>query len=255
MNRMMLWSIAALAAALLTGAAGLRGCESPPAFFDDMDGFNTQLWHKADGWANLPGFGSGWRADHVEFTDGIMRLRLDDQPCPAGCSGRPYASGEYRTNQDYSYGRVEGRLRAAKGSGLVTSLFTYTGPSDGKPHDEIDIEILGKDTTRMQANYFTNGVGGHEGWIDLGFDAAEDFHTYAFEWLPTGIKWHVDDVLVYEVNGSHGPLPSTPGKIMMNFWPGDGLDAWCGPFTYRGLPLYAEYDWIRYTPFQSVSSP
>ena len=31
-------------------------------------------------------------------------------------------------------------------------------------------------------NYFRNGVGGHEKMIDLGFDASDDFHTYAFEW-------------------------------------------------------------------------
>lgn len=43
---------------------------------------------------------------------------------------------------------------------------------------EIDIEVLGKDTTKVQFNYYTNGVGNHEYMYDLGFDASEGFHTY-----------------------------------------------------------------------------
>ncbi|GAB4108896.1 MAG: hypothetical protein OHK0022_61150 [Roseiflexaceae bacterium] len=116
-----------------------------------------------------------------------------------------------------------------------------------RPWDEIDIEILGKDTTKMQTNYYTNGVGGHETMIDLGFDAALDFHTYAFEWTPTSIKWYVDGVLVHSENGSRGPLPTHAGKLMMNIWPGIGVDSWLGPFNYSG-PLSQQVDWVRYTP-------
>jgi endo-1,3-1,4-beta-glycanase ExoK len=225
-----------------------------PALLDNMNDYNTALWHKADGWWNGLPFWNGWRADHVEFSSGIMSLRLDDQPCPSGCSGQPYASGEYRTNNFYRFGRVEGRFKAAKGDGVVSSLFIYTGSSDGNPHDEIDIEILGKDTTKMQVNYFTNGVGGHETLIDLGFDASFDFHTYAFEWSPTTIKWYVDGNLVHTEDGSSGPLPTTPGRIMMNLWPGTGVDDWLGPFTYT-TPIYAYYDWIKYAPLECVYLP
>lgn len=40
--------------------------------------------------------------------------------------------------------------------------------------DEIDVEVLGKDTTKVQFNYYTNGTGNHEYLYDLGFDASED---------------------------------------------------------------------------------
>ncbi|HEU4322325.1 MAG TPA: family 16 glycosylhydrolase [Roseiflexaceae bacterium] len=217
-------------------------------FFDDMNGFNTGLFHKADGWTNGNPFNVGWRADHVTFSNSTMTLTLDNRTCPSGCSNKPYASGEYRTNSNYGYGRYEGRFKAAKGSGTVAaSLFTYTGPSDNQPWDEIDIEILGKDTTKMQTNYYTNGVGGHETMINLGFDASQGFHTYAFEWTPTSIKWYVDGVLVHTENGSRGPLPTHASKLMMNLWPGVGVDSWLGPFNYSG-PLTAQFDWVRYTP-------
>jgi beta-glucanase (GH16 family) len=140
-------------------------------FFDGLDSYNSTRWFESNGWTNGNPFNVGWRADHVSFASSIMTLQLDNAGCPSGCSGKPYASGEYRTNDFYGYGKYETRLKAAKGSGLVTSFFTYAGPSDGLPHDEIDVEILGKDTTKMQVNYFVNDTGGHEQMIDLGFDA------------------------------------------------------------------------------------
>jgi endo-1,3-1,4-beta-glycanase ExoK len=216
-------------------------------FLDNLDSYNTSLWTKADGWTNGDPFNVGWRADHVNFSGGIMTLTLNNQPCPSGCSNRPYASGEYRTNNLYGYGLYEGRFKAAKGSGTVSSLFTYTGASDGQPWDEIDFEVLGKNTTQMQLNYFTNGVGGHETIINLGFDSSAGFHTYGFEYRPTYIKWFVDGVLVHTETGSRGPLPSHNMKLMVNFWPGIGVDGWLGPFTYTG-PLSAQYDWLKYTP-------
>jgi beta-glucanase (GH16 family) len=176
-----------------------------------------------------------------------MTLTLNNQPCPSGCSNRPYASGEYRTNNLYGYGLYEGRFKAAKGSGTVTSLFTYTGASDGQPWDEIDFEVLGKNTSQMQLNYFTNGVGGHETIINLGFDSSAAFHTYGFEYRSNYIKWFVDGVLVHTETGSRGPLPSHNMKLMVNFWPGIGVDGWLGPFTYTS-PLSAQYDWLKYTP-------
>ena len=34
-------------------------------------------------------------------------------------------------------------MKAIKNDGVVSSLFTYTGPSEDNPWDEIDVEILG----------------------------------------------------------------------------------------------------------------
>lgn len=67
------------------------------------------------------------------------------------------------------------------------------------PRQEIDIEFLGRDTTKMLVNVFYNP--GHEGTkleygyrgtpteISLGFDAAEDFHLYEINWQPEGVEW------------------------------------------------------------------
>jgi endo-1,3-1,4-beta-glycanase ExoK len=215
---------------------------------DDLDSFNTSLFSKSDGYTNGDPFNCGWRADHINFADGIMTITLDTQGCPSDCSNRPYASGEYRTNKNYGYGLFEARFKAAKASGVMSgSFFVYTGPSDNQPWDEVDVEILGKDTTKMQTNYYTNGKGGHETMINLGFDASEAFHTYAFEWTAVSIKWYVDGILVQTENGSRGALPTHHAKIMMNLWPGIGVNDWLGTFKYTS-PLDYQVDWVKYTP-------
>ncbi|XVV00920.1 beta-glucanase [Actinosynnema sp. CA-248983] len=220
------------------------------SFVDHFNGFDTSRWHKADGWSNGGMFNVGWRADHVWSNGGVTGINLDKATCPGGCSGKPYASGEIRSNDLYSYGRFEVRMMAVKRPGTVTSFFTYTGPSDNQPWDEIDIEILGKNTTQMQTNYFTNGVGGHEKIINLGFDAAAGYHTYAIEWWNRGtINWFVDGRLVHQENGSRGPLPTRPQRIMANLWPGTGVDDWLGPFVYPGTTLTARYDSVSYTKY------
>ncbi len=230
----------ALAALLALGLPGVVHALGG-TFFEPLDTYDSVRWQKADGWTNGAPFNCGWRADHVTMAGGGMTLTLDNSTCSAGCSGKPYASGEYRTRDVYGYGKFETRLKAAKGSGVVTGFFTY----NDNPWHEIDVEILGKDTTRLQTNYFTDGVGGHETVILLGFDAAADFHNYAIVWDPGSIKWYVDDVLVHTETGSRGPLPTVPGKIMVNLWPGIGVDGWLGPFSYTG-PLTAEFRWIQY---------
>lgn len=221
---------------------------------NNLSSHDWSNWYAADGWKNGSPFAVGWRADHVGFGAGQMTLFVNDSPCagnPALCSGEAYAGANYSSIDFYSYGRVEARFQAASGAGLVSSLFTYTGPSDGNPHDEIDIEILGQDTTKMQANYFVGGVGGHEHVIDLGFDAAAGLHTYAFEWRPDRIDWWVDDVLVYSVAAA--VLPATPGRIMMNLWAVDAsAEGWAG--HYDGSAATSVYDYVAYASLDELAT-
>jgi endo-1,3-1,4-beta-glycanase ExoK len=227
---------------LLSSAAALPVHALGGSFGDDLNSYDTTRWSKANGWTNGGAFNCGWRADHSTFSGGLMTLQLDNATCPSGCSGKPYASDEYRTNDVYSYGTYTVRMRAAKGSGIVSSFFIY----NGNPWDEIDIEFLGKDTTKMQTNYFVSGTGGHEALIDLGFDASAALHKYTIVWQQGSIQWYVDDVLVHTNTGSPTSMPQTAGQIMMNLWPGTGVDSWLGPFTYTG-PITAQYDSVQYT--------
>lgn len=202
-------------------------------------------WECADGWCNGSMFNVTWRKKNVTFNDGKMQLIIDNDKVPK--DGVPYSGGEFRSREFYGYGRYEVSMKAIKNDGVVSSFFTYTGPSDNNPWDEIDVEILGKDTTKVQFNYFTDSRGNHEHMHDLGFDASEDFHTYAFEWHKDKIVWFVDGV---EVHSATENIPVTESKIMMNAWCGKGVDGWLNAFDDSKMPLTAEYEWIRFTPFE-----
>ncbi len=84
-----------------------------------------------------------------------MTITLDNK----AFLGEPYSSGEYRTRGFYGYGCYEARFKPIKRAGVVTSFFTFAGPYDNGGngrHNEIDIEFVGKDTTTVQFNFWTN---------------------------------------------------------------------------------------------------
>lgn len=207
-------------------------------FWEPLTYYNADTWQKADGYSNGGVFNCTWRANNISFTsDGKMRLALTSP------SNNKFDGAEYRTKFQTGYGMYEVNMKPAKNTGIVSSFFTYTGPSDGTPWDEIDIEFLGKDTTKVQLNYYTNGVGGHEKIINLGFDASQGYHTYGFNWQQNSITWYVDGAAKYTATSN---IPTHPGKIMMNLWNGTGVDSWLG--AYNGAnPLYAYYDSVKYT--------
>ncbi len=218
---------------------------SPVTMFEDFRDGSSEYFIASDGWENGDPFDCGWYESNTTLDKGYLTLTIDKDH-----SGKyNYSGAEYRTNDFYHYGYYECSMQAIKNDGVVSSFFTYTGPSDDNPWDEIDIEILGKDTTKVQLNYYKDGQGGHEFMYDLGFDASEGFHTYGFDWQPDHITWYVDGK---EAHTMWGNMPSTPGKIMMNTWPGRGVDEWLN--RYNGnTPLTARYQWVTYS--SSVAPP
>lgn len=231
------WLIALCSSLILSVSLSVPAMAAT-VFWEPLTYHNAETWEKADGYSNGGMFNCTWRANNATFTsDGKLSLALTSS------SYNKFDGAEYRTKFKSGYGLYEVNMKPAKNVGIVSSFFTYTGPSDGTQWDEIDIEFLGKDTTKVQLNYFTNGVGGHEKVISLGFDASQSYHTYAFDWQPGSIKWYVDGVLKHTATSN---IPKTPGKIMMNIWNGTGVDSWLG--SYNGAnPLYANYDWVKYT--------
>ncbi len=204
----------------------------------DFSKGTTSAMFASDGWSNGSCFDCVWKAANAVIKDGVLNLTIDKDT-----SGQyNYSGAEYRSSDHYGYGYYETCMKAIKNDGVVSSFFTYTGPSENNPWDEIDIEILGKDTTKVQLNYYTNGVGNHEVMYDLGFDASEDFHTYGFDWQKDSITWYVDGKAVYTATTN---IPSTEGRIMMNVWPGTGVDEWLKPFDGT-TPLTAQYKWVTF---------
>ena len=204
--------------------------ENKIAIFQDsaIDGF----WARNDR-GNGPPFNCSFSNQNAVIENGILTLLLAK-------NGSGYVGAEYRSRAKFSYGYYSVSMKAAKCPGVISSFFTYTG----WPWDEIDIEFLGDDTTRVQFNYFIDGEGGHEYVYELSFDASEDFHEYGFDWQPDSITWYVDGVSVYQVTGN---MPSHAGNIMMNLWNvADSHSYWAGKFDDSELPVTAQYEWIGY---------
>lgn len=211
--------------------------DSSATMIADFRKGSSSYFIASDGWSNGSCFDCWWTKNNTNLSNGCLELTIDK-----GMNGYNYTGAEYRTNDFYSYGYYETSMKAIKNNGVVSSFFTYTGPSDNNPWDEIDIEILGKDTTKVQFNYYTNGVGNHEYMYDLGFDASQGYHTYGFDWQQNSITWYIDGVAVYTATSN---IPSTPGKIMMNVWPGTGVDDWLNAYDGK-TPLTASYEWVTY---------
>ncbi len=220
---------------------------------------DREVVFESDGFENGDVFNTWWDKDNVAYDNNIAELSISEMTekeqkwdeatedfvdCQAD-----YYGGEMRTSKYYGYGDYEVRMKPAKIAGTASTFFICTGPYDvnyetkePNPHDEIDIEFLGYDTTFVQFNYFVDGVGGHEYRYKLGFDASKEYHTYGFRWAEDHIVWFVDGKPVYKVKASSkSPMPSTPGRIIANYWTGtEKSEGWMKEFKndYSGKAQY-----------------
>ena len=266
-------SALAMAASLAAGTALLAGCgpdgetenltDKPLApttviadwskgeISDDIFASGSQGW----GWGNGGVFNTWWSADCVTYGEKTAKLTIKPNTDPENEDAEKYdyLGGEMRTYGYYGYGDYQVRMKPAKKDGTASTFFVCTGEYDlnpitneKNPWDEIDIEFLGQDTTKVQFNYFVNGVGGHEYMYDLGFDASEEFHNYGFRWAEDYITWFVDDKPVYRVEASEGkPMPAASGRILTNYWCGtDEAKGWMGSYSNPG-DEGPEYEWIK----------
>jgi beta-glucanase (GH16 family) len=163
---------------------------------------------------------------------------------------REYTAGNIATKDvpeaHYLYGRFETVMKPAKGAGTLTAFFLYRFD----PWQEIDAEFVGRDTRKLLINVFYNpgdegdlynyGYRGTPVLVDLGFDASEDFHTYAIEWDPDEIRWFVDGEVVHRRRaGSPTPIPHLPMRFHANLWPTCSEEL-AGALDVSALPSTAE---------------
>jgi GR25 family glycosyltransferase involved in LPS biosynthesis len=140
-------------------------------------------------------------------------------------SVRQFTSAAIASRESYLYGSFSAELRPANVPGLITGVFLHRNG----PRQEIDIEFLGKDTTKMLVNVYYNpgpdgtrleyGYRGTPTQVHLGFDAAEGFHSYEIEWHRDAIRWRVDGEMVYErLQWNPTPIPDRPLEFNVNLW-------------------------------------
>jgi endo-1,3-1,4-beta-glycanase ExoK len=229
--------------ATLGGAGPLAAQDgaSGTSFVEEFDRLDTARWYISDGWNNGKHQNCTWSKDQVSVENGRLLLSFD-----AKHSGeRQYACGEVQTVKRYGYGTYEVRMKTATGAGLNSAFFTYIGPTDKKPHDEIDFEVLGKDASRVQLNQYIAGKGGNEKLVPVPGGADKGFNDYAFVWQKQSLRYYVNGALVHEVTDPK-KLPNHAQKIFLSLWGTDTLSDWMGRFAFSG-PTRVEVERLAFT--------
>lgn len=173
---------------------------------------------------------------------------------PSSALAKAYKGGELFSSQAYLHGRMEVRMRMARGSGILSTFFTYKDGSEieGTFWEEIDIEVFGKDNaTSWQTNIIT-GVGTRttsEGVHTHPTSLADDYHTYVLEWTPEYVSWTLDGVEVRKTTGGQVGDLTNAQSLRFNLWAAN-IESWVGPFDTGALPAYQFVNWIKFYRYE-----
>ncbi|GAA2971875.1 discoidin domain-containing protein [Streptomyces enissocaesilis] len=267
-----------------TGGAPVTPPPLPPDPADPprivwQDEFNTPAGTKPDPakWTADPGTGPNNELEYYTNHDNasmdgtghlVMEARKQATPgtsCPTdpltGSGTCQYTSARMNTGNkfEFTYGRVEARIKVPKGNGLWPAFWMMGADFlDGRPwpyNGEVDImEVLGKD---VKTSYSTvhapayNGAGGIGAPYKLpgDVDYSDDFHVWAAHWDSKGIVYSLDGRTVLtldkaQIEQTRGPwVFDHPFYLILNLAVGGD---WPGP-TDASTPFPAKMlvDYVR----------
>lgn len=125
-----------------------------------------------------------------------------------------------QSNWYIMFGKVEFTLKAAPGTGIVSSAVLQ---SDNL--DEIDWEWLGSKNNQVQTNYFGKGDTSSysRGAFHDNAGSHDDFHTFSVDWTSQQIVWAIDGKTVRVLTpetAEADKYPQTPMMIKVGVWAG-----------------------------------
>ncbi|WEZ85291.1 glycoside hydrolase family 16 protein (plasmid) [Rhizobium sp. 32-5/1] len=238
---MSLATVLVFSATLQVPAFATDAAQSGTSFVENFDKIDQEVWYISDGWDNGGHQNCTWSKTQATVQNGLLELTYEQRKA----GKRDYVCGEIQTRKRFGFGTYEARIKTAEGSGLNSAFFTYIGPTDKKPHDEIDFEVLGKDSGKVQVNQYVSGKGGNEKLVDVGGDASAGFNDYAFVWQQGRLRYYLNGVLVQDVTDP-AKIPVNAQKIFFSLWGTDTLSGWMGKFDYKG-PATMQIDRIAFT--------
>jgi endo-1,3-1,4-beta-glycanase ExoK len=228
----------------MTGAAVLWICAAPvlgqdgAGFVEEFDRLDRDRWFISDGWRNGDHQSCDWTAGAVTLEDGVLRVTLD-QTADGGL-----ICGEVQSRGRFGFGTIEARVRVPYAPGTNANVFTFIGPPQGLPHDEIDFEFIAPRGPSLQTNTYVGGVGGREqihqvpaedAWLDL-----------AVVWEPGRLRWFMDGMLIREETGEAVP-GGEEHKLYLSIWSTATLTDWLGTLEWSE-PLVLEVERVAFTP-------
>jgi beta-glucanase (GH16 family) len=159
------------------------------------------------------------------------------------------------------FGKVSVTLKAAKGTGIVSSVVLQSDCLD-----EIDWEWVGKDGTQVQTNYFGKGITGSydRGAFQPNSGNQDGFITYTVDWTSEQIVWQINGQTVRALSASDaesGQYPQTPMQLKVGAWSGgdpsnsQGTIEWAGGNTdYSAGPYTMQVKSITVQDYSTGSS-
>ena len=159
------------------------------------------------------------------------------------------------------FGRVAFTMKAAPGSGIVSSFVLQSDCLD-----EIDWEWLGADANEVQTNYFGKGITGsyNRGQFHSVSDAQNNFITYVVDWTNERIVWTADGTILRQMgynDAEQGQYPQTPMQVKFGAWSGgdpsnpQGTIDWSrGPTDYSQGPFSMYVKSVKVTDYSTGSS-
>jgi hypothetical protein len=173
--------------------------------------------------------------------------------CAQSAEAKPYKGAEVYSQTQHRFGRVEVRMRMARGAGVLSTFFTYKPGSEaaGAAWEEIDVEGFGKsNATTWQSNILVgNPRMGSEQVHEAGLSLADGYHTFTIEWTPTSVVWWVDGVEARRTNGGQANQLTSLHNFRFNLWASD-VASWAGAFDASALPASQYVNWIRYYRYE-----
>lgn len=228
-SRLFCFSLINLAAMAGFSAAHAQEAANGTSFVDTFEKLDPARWYISDGWTNGAHQNCTWTHKNIKVEQGHLEMTFNDTPL----GERKFSCAEIQTKQRFGYGTYEVRLKAADASGLNSAFFSYIGPTDKSPHDEIDFEILGKNLNEVQVNQYISAKGDNEKLVPVSGGANKGFNDYAFVWEKGRLRFYVNGKLVQDVTDP-AKVPTHSQKIFMSLWGTDTLKEWMGPFSYTG---------------------
>ncbi|MEU5646580.1 discoidin domain-containing protein [Streptomyces milbemycinicus] len=279
-----IWGTGGNAAAAYPALPGEQSGTYQTSFFDDFTGasLDRSKWRVVRTGTEM-GSVNGESQAYVDSADNIrteggnliLRAKYCKGCTQAGGGTYDFTSGRIDTNTkfDFTYGRVSARMKLPVGDGFWPAFWllgsnvddpAVSWPSSGETDIMENIGYADWTSTALHGpGYSADGnIGARQVYPSGG--RADQWHTYAVEWTPTTMRFHVDDRLVQET--TRNKLESTRGQwvfdrnqyVILNLALGGAYPAGWNQVTtpYWGLPqssvdkiaaggVQAEIDWVR----------
>jgi len=199
----------------------------------------------------------GWGNNELQYyTNSSSNVSVDNGYLNITALNEQFGSANYTSARikskglfDFTYGKVEARIKVPVGQGLWPAFWMLGANIDNVSWPqcgEIDVmEHINNETIIHGTHHYNNN-----GWQYSGGSVscdANEFQVYSIEWTPLSIQWFLNDVMYYETDISSSSISKEefhePFFFLINLavggnWPGS-------PNGATQFPAVMQVDYVR----------